>query len=49
MAGGTLEIDSPRPYSPVAVGLIRGLGIDPEALEKRCSDKEFYTRQVTGA
>ncbi len=43
--GGTLEIDSPRPYSKVADGLIRELGIDPEKLEARCADKEFYSRQ----
>jgi spermidine dehydrogenase len=40
--GGTLEIDSPRPYSKVADGLIRSLGIDPPALEERCAKKDFY-------
>src|ERR1700761_4480031 len=29
MNGGTLEIDSPRPYSAVAAGLIETPGIDP--------------------
>ncbi len=48
MQGGTLEIDSPRPYSAVADGLIRGLGIDPEALEKRCTDKDFYRQRGLG-
>jgi spermidine dehydrogenase len=28
MNGGTLEIDSPRPYSPVAAGLLKTLGLD---------------------
>jgi spermidine dehydrogenase len=40
--GGTLEIDSPRPYSKVADTLIRSLGIDPPALEERCAKKDFY-------
>ena len=34
--GGTLEIDSPRPYSAVADGLLKTLGIDPPALSKAC-------------
>jgi spermidine dehydrogenase len=42
MNGGTLEIDSPRPYSKIADGLIRSLGIDPPALEERCAKKDFY-------
>ncbi len=40
--GGTLEIDSPRPYSPVADGLIKTLGIDPPALAKACDREEVY-------
>ena len=32
MNGGTLEIDSPTPYSHVADGLLRELGVDPPAL-----------------
>ncbi len=48
MQGGTLDIDSPRPYSPVADSLLRTLGIDPEALEQRCTDKSFYARQGLG-
>jgi spermidine dehydrogenase len=43
--GGTLEIDSPRPYSAVAAGLIAALGIEPEKLEKTCVDAGFYDRQ----
>ena len=42
MNGGTLEIDSPTPYSAVADGLIRALGIDPPALRRSSSDKGFY-------
>jgi spermidine dehydrogenase len=41
--GGTLEIDSPRPYSPVADGLIRSLGIDPVALTKECDKDKLYS------
>jgi spermidine dehydrogenase len=40
--GGTLEIDSPRPYSKIADGLIRSLGIDPPAFEERFAHKDFY-------
>src|SRR5271157_3157092 len=40
--GGTSAIDSPRPYSVVAGGLLRQLGVDPVALEARCAKKHFY-------
>ncbi len=40
--GGTLEIDSPRPYSPVAEGVLRTLGIDAPALAKAIEHPEFY-------
>ena len=40
--GGTMLIDSPTPYSEVADGLIRKLGIDPLAFEKKYTDREFY-------
>ncbi len=43
--GGTLEIDSPRPYSAIAAGLIAALGIEPEKLEKTCVDADFYDHQ----
>jgi spermidine dehydrogenase len=43
MNGGTLEIDSPRPYSPVADGLIRSLGIDPVGFAHDC-DKPRYAQ-----
>jgi spermidine dehydrogenase len=42
MNGGTLEIDSPYPYSKIADGLIRTLGIDPDALAKQCDKPEIY-------
>ncbi|MGB8654139.1 MAG: FAD/NAD(P)-binding protein [Candidatus Acidiferrales bacterium] len=40
--GGTLGIDSPTPYSPEADGLIRKLGIDPPAFQKKYSYPEAY-------
>ncbi|HUI58687.1 MAG TPA: NAD(P)-binding protein [Steroidobacteraceae bacterium] len=40
--GGTLEIDSPRPYAPVPAALIRELGIDVEALSRRIEHLKFY-------
>jgi spermidine dehydrogenase len=42
MNGGTLEIDSPYPYSAVADGLMKTLGVDPPALEKTCNDPSIY-------
>jgi spermidine dehydrogenase len=42
MNGGTLEIDSPYPYSAVADGLLKILGVDPPALEKMCNDSSIY-------
>src|SRR5215472_12925729 len=36
--GGTLGIDSPRPYSPAAAGLLTALGVDPVALAARDAD-----------
>src|SRR6516164_7110309 len=40
--GGTLGIDSPRPYSPEAAGLLNALGIDPVALAANHADPGFY-------
>ena len=40
--GGTLMIDSPRPYSAMADGLLKTLGIDPVALASKCTHSEFY-------
>ena len=42
MHGGTLEIDSPRPYSAVADGLLKTLGVDPITLAKKYEDRGFY-------
>lgn len=42
MNGGTLGISSPTPYSAVADGLLRGLGIDPPSLQSKCSKPGFY-------
>lgn len=40
--GGTLLIDSPTPYSPVADGLLKKLGIDPPEFEKKFTDRNLY-------
>ena len=49
MNGGTLEIDSPRPDSAVADGLLRTLGVDPPALGESCDkDVEVYGRLGMG-
>jgi spermidine dehydrogenase len=42
MNGGTLEIDSPRPYGPIAAGLLTTLGIDVAALAKTTQHPKFY-------
>jgi len=48
MNGGTLMIDSPFPYSPVAAGLLTSLGIDPVALSRQCEDHAFYRKRGLG-
>ena len=40
--GGTELIDSPRPYSKVAAGLLADLGIDPVKLTEECDRNELY-------
>ena len=40
--GGTMLIDSPHPYSTVADGLLKTLGIDPVALSRKCTHRDFY-------
>jgi spermidine dehydrogenase len=42
MNGGTLEIDSPRPYGKVADGLLRAIGIDVPALVKTLPQPQVY-------
>src|SRR5215471_10784914 len=41
--GGTLGIDSPRPYSVIAAGLLRKLGVDPVRLDAACARHDFYS------
>ena len=45
MNGGTLSIESPRPYSPTADGLLRTLGIDVDALVKKTQHKDFFSKR----
>jgi spermidine dehydrogenase len=40
--GGTLLIDSPTPYSPVADGLLKQLGINPPEFEEKFTDHKLY-------
>jgi spermidine dehydrogenase len=40
--GGTLMIESPRPYGKVAAALMRTLGVDAKALDDACSNKTLY-------
>lgn len=40
--GGTMLINSPHPYSAVADGLLKTLGIDPVALNTKCTKRDFY-------
>jgi spermidine dehydrogenase len=42
MNGGTLSIESPRPYSTVAAGLLQDLGIDVETLSRKAEQHRFY-------
>jgi len=49
MNGGTYLIDSPRPYSREAEGLIRTLGIDVAKLKPKIEDRDFYKKKGLGA
>src|SRR4030095_6510053 len=40
--GGTMLIDSPTAYRAKAAGLMKKLGIDAVALDKKCSDHHLY-------
>jgi spermidine dehydrogenase len=42
--GGTLLIDSPTPYSPVADGLLKKLGVNPSEFEQKFTDHGLYRR-----
>jgi spermidine dehydrogenase len=46
--GGTLDIDSPRPYSAVAGGLLKALGVDAAKLSKECDDDAAYAGMKLG-
>jgi spermidine dehydrogenase len=46
--GGTMDIDSPYPYSKVSSGLLHALGIDPVKLAKECNDPKIYAGLKTG-
>jgi len=39
--GGTMLIDSPRPYGPVPSGMLRDLGINPKTLAEKYPRKQF--------
>lgn len=45
MNGGTLEIDSPRPYGPIPAGLLKTLGIAPAAFAEKYSKEDFYEKR----
>ena len=45
MNGGTLEIDSPRPYSAVSVGLLHALGVDVAKLARTTQHPKFYEQR----
>lgn len=49
MNGGTMSIESPKPFSPVADGLMKKLGIDPEKLEKAADQRNFYRDMGLGS
>jgi spermidine dehydrogenase len=42
MNGGTMGIDSPKPYSFEADRLIRALGVDPEQFDRKYSKHNYY-------
>jgi spermidine dehydrogenase len=42
MNGGTLEIDSPRPYGPQAAGLLQTLGLDVPSLVNKTQHLQYY-------
>ena len=44
MNGGTLSIESPYPYSPVADGLMQELGCRPAELAAACDHPQVYAR-----
>ena len=49
MNGGTAGISSPKPYSPVANGLLEQLGIFPRELARSSYDRDFYGKHGLGS
>lgn len=49
MNGGTAGISSPTPYSDVADGLLKHLGIDPEKLAKTTLSEDVYSKYGLGS
>lgn len=49
MNGGTLLIDSPRPYGPVAASVMQALGIDPVELGKTAWEPDYYEKMGLSA
>ncbi|MDB6097584.1 MAG: hypothetical protein JWN58_287 [Gammaproteobacteria bacterium] len=45
MNGGTLEIDSPKPYGPIPARLLKTLGVDVSALAKTTQHSTFYEQR----
>jgi spermidine dehydrogenase len=43
MNGGTLSIESPKPYSSVADGLLKSVGIDRDLWASKLEDKKFFS------
>ena len=41
--GGTLEISSPTPYAGAAAEMLKTLGVDADALAKKCDDPAIYS------
>ncbi len=44
VTGGTLNVEEPSNYSPVAMGLLEALGIDIESYQKKTEDRRNYHR-----
>ena len=49
MNGGTLEIDSPRPYGPISAALLNTLGIDVQKLATTTQHPKFYEQRGLAA
>ena len=47
--GGTMLIDSPTPYSREADGLLKKLGVDPVAFEKKYANHDLYSSLGLGS